>query len=84
MNSRSTGKTSFENITGLKIRNKEEKRIIKILKGEQENARMKDLEIMHEEGKKNTQKIQEENWKTYDKKWKRSHMYKTGNLLAIQ
>ena len=53
--SRRTGKTPFEIMTGLKMRNKKEIRIIEILEEQQENARMKDLEIMFEEVKKNIQ-----------------------------
>ena len=59
--------------------NKEKKRFLEILK-EQENARMKDLEIMHKEVKKNIQ----ENRKIYNKKWKWPHVYRKGNLVEIQ
>lgn len=81
---RSTKVTPFELLTGVRMKNKEDRRIIEILEEEYEKSFMKNREELREEAKQNILKIQEENKKTYNRKRKESRKYKEGQLVAIQ
>lgn len=82
--SRSTKRTPFELLTGTKMRNREEKRILEILEEERINSMMDQVKTIREEARKNILKVQEENKRGYNKKRKKAHIYKKGDLVAVQ
>lgn len=82
--SRSTKRTPFELLTGIRMRNREEKRILEILEEERINSMMNNVKTIREEARKNILKIQEENRKCYNRKRKKAHVYKKGDLVAVQ
>ena len=83
-NSRSTGFTPFELLTGVKMRNKEDLKIKELLEEEYINSRNQERNEMRDEAKKNIMKMQEENRKYYDRKRKKPQVFKIGELVAIQ
>ena len=75
---------SFELLTGVKIKNKTELKIIKILCKEHINCVMKHLEKVTYEARKNIINIQEENERQFNKSLVKPKKYEIGDVVAIQ
>ncbi|KMQ83277.1 blastopia polyprotein [Lasius niger] len=82
--SRSTKKSPFELLTGVKMRNKLQMEILELLEEESINDLMNKREEDREEARKNILKIQEENRKNFNKHRKKARAYEIGDLVAIQ
>lgn len=81
---RSIGMTPFELMFGVKMRRKEEPRIMELI--EQESAELfeETREDLRNLAKTNLNKIQEENRRTYNRKCKKARQYKKGDFVAIK
>ncbi|XP_055931873.1 uncharacterized protein K02A2.6-like [Argiope bruennichi] len=82
--SRSTQRTPFELLAGVKLRTKQDLQILELLEQENINSFITDRENIRDDAKKNILKIQEENRRTYNKNRKTAHQYKKGDLVAIR
>lgn len=76
--------TPFELMFGVKMRRKEDHRILQLI--EQESAELfdKDREELRNLAKANLCKIQEENRRTFNRNRKKATQYKIGDLVAIK
>ena len=81
---RSTKWTPFELLTGVKMRNKEDIKLRDLLVEEMMEEFQEQRDHMRQEAKKNIEKIQEENRRTYNRKRKKPPDYEVGDLVAIQ
>ncbi|GIY30577.1 hypothetical protein CDAR_318741 [Caerostris darwini] len=81
---RSTKWTPFELLTGVKMKNKEDIKIISLLEEEINEEFQFQRSRIRQEAKANIKKIQAENKKAYDKKRKKAIKYHIGDLVAIQ
>ena len=82
--SRSTKRSPFELLTGVRMRNKEDTAILQLLEEARIDSMMNSREEEREEAKRCILKMQEENRRTYNRKRKTAHIYKKGDLVAIQ
>ncbi|GFW63618.1 transposon Tf2-6 polyprotein [Trichonephila clavipes] len=82
--SHSTKWTSFELLTGIQMRNKEDLKIRDLLMQVLEEQYLDQRESMRQDAKRNILKIQAENKKTYNKKRKKAPEYQAGDLVAVQ
>ncbi|GBN43864.1 hypothetical protein AVEN_5382-1 [Araneus ventricosus] len=82
--SRSTKFTPFELVTGVKMRNKADLQIKKILDEEYMNSIIQKKETIREEAKVNIFKVQEENRRQYNRRRRNAPIYKINDLVAIK
>lgn len=81
---RSTKKTPFELMFGVKMANKDDFRLNEVLEEETTNEFTKNRLEWRQQAKLNISKIQAENKSQYDKKRKQARSYTLGELVAIQ
>lgn len=81
---RSINTTPFELLTGVKMKIKEDIKIIELLEEENRAEFMEKRDESRKEAKAQILRIQEENRKHYNKKRKEGEKYKQGDLVAIQ
>ncbi|GFW92096.1 hypothetical protein TNCV_2153751 [Trichonephila clavipes] len=81
--SRSTKYSPFELLIGVKMKNPEDVMIRNLLEEESEEQLFQHRDNLRREAKQNILKIQEENRRTYNRKRKKAHLYKKGDLVAI-
>lgn len=81
---RSIGTSPFELMTGTKIKQKEDIKIVELLEEENRKDFIEKREQLRKEAKAQILKIQEENRGTFNKRRKGAHIYKEGDLVAIQ
>ncbi|GFW71841.1 hypothetical protein TNCV_3220171 [Trichonephila clavipes] len=82
--SRSTKWTPFELLVGIKMRNKEDILIKDLLLEEMAKELLEQREFLRNDAKKNIETLQSENRKTYNRRRKKTSLYKEGDLVAIQ
>ncbi|GFV10807.1 integrase catalytic domain-containing protein [Trichonephila clavipes] len=81
---RSTKWSPFELLTGVTMRNKEDLYLRNLLMEEMVEELQEQRNQLRQDAKRNIQKIQAENKRTYDRKRKRAPRYQKGDLVAIQ
>ncbi|GFT71662.1 transposon Tf2-6 polyprotein [Trichonephila clavipes] len=81
---RSTKWSPFELLTGVTMRNKEDLYLRKLLMEEMVEVLQEQRNQLRQDAKRNIQKIQAENKRTYDKKRKKAPRYEKGDFLAFQ
>ena len=81
---RSTKKSPFELMFGVKMRTAEDKDLAAVLEAELIERFEGDRSVLREEARQNISKIQAENRKTYNKKRKLATKYHVGDLVAIK
>lgn len=81
---RSTAATPFELLIGVKMRNKEDVKILELIEQEAVDQFSEAREILRQESKSQILKVQEENRKTYNLRRKKSKAYNVGDLVAIK
>ncbi|GFV28228.1 transposon Tf2-6 polyprotein [Trichonephila clavipes] len=81
---RSTKWSPFELLTGVTMRNKEDLYLRNLLMEEMVEELQEQRNQLRQDAKRNIQKIQAENKRTYDRKRKRAPGYQKGDLVAIQ
>ncbi|GFW18106.1 transposon Tf2-9 polyprotein [Trichonephila clavipes] len=74
----------FELLTGVTMRNKEDLYLRNLLMEEMVEELQEQRNQLRQDAKRNIQKIQAENKRTYDRKRKRAPRYQKGDLVAIQ
>ncbi|GFY26198.1 transposon Tf2-9 polyprotein [Trichonephila clavipes] len=82
--SRSTKWTPFELLVGTKMRNNEDILIKDLLLEEMAKELLEQREFLRNDAKKNIETLQSENRKTYNRRRKKTSLYKEGDLVAIQ
>ncbi|GFX39987.1 hypothetical protein TNCV_2647501 [Trichonephila clavipes] len=82
--SRSTQKTPFQLLTGVKRRTKQDREILKLLEENIVEIFTEDREKIREETKRNNLKMQEENCRNFNKKRKKAYQYEIRDIVAIQ
>ncbi|GFU50977.1 hypothetical protein TNCV_4461721 [Trichonephila clavipes] len=82
--SRSTKRTPFELLVGIKMRNKEDILIKDLLLEEMAKELLEQREFLRNDAKKNIETLQSENRKTYNRRRKKASLYKEGDLVVIQ
>ncbi|GFW86231.1 hypothetical protein TNCV_4779431 [Trichonephila clavipes] len=81
---RSTKWSPFELLTGVTMRNKEDLYLRNLLMEEMVEELQEQRNQLRQDAKRNIQKIQAENKRTYDRKRKKAPRYQKGDLVAIQ
>ncbi|GFY37177.1 transposon Tf2-6 polyprotein [Trichonephila inaurata madagascariensis] len=81
---RSTKWSPFELLTGVTMRNKENLYLRNLLMEEMVEELQEQRNQLRQDAKRNIQKIQAENKRTYDRKRKKAPRYRKGDLVAIQ
>ena len=81
---RSTKWSPFELLTGVTMRNKEDLHLKNLLMEEMVEELQEQRNQLRQDAKRNIQKIQAENKRTYDRKRKKAPEYREGDLVAIQ
>ncbi|GFX92386.1 transposon Tf2-9 polyprotein [Trichonephila clavipes] len=81
---RSTKWSRFELLTGVTMRNKEDLYLRNLLMEEMVEELQEQRNQLRQDAKRNIQKIQAENKRTYDRKRKKAPGYQKGDLVAIQ
>ncbi|GFW55073.1 transposon Tf2-6 polyprotein [Trichonephila clavipes] len=81
---RSTKWSPFELFTGVTMRNKEDLYLRNLLMEEMVEELQEQRNQLRQDAKRNIQKIQAENKRSYDRKPKKAPRYQTGDLVAIQ
>ncbi|GFX41018.1 transposon Tf2-8 polyprotein [Trichonephila clavipes] len=81
---RSTKWSPFELLTGVTMRNKEDLYLRNLLMEEMVEELQEQRNQLRQDAKRNIQKIQAENKRTYDRKRKRAPRYQKVDLVAIQ
>ncbi|GFV95099.1 retrovirus-related Pol polyprotein from transposon 17.6 [Trichonephila clavipes] len=81
---RSTKWSPFELLTGITMRNKEDLYLRNLLMEEMVEELQEQRNQLRQDAKRNIQKIQAENKRTYDRKRKKAPRYQKGDLVAIQ
>ncbi|GFU65912.1 transposon Tf2-6 polyprotein [Trichonephila clavipes] len=81
---RSTKWSPFELLTGVTMRNREDLYLRNLLMEEMVEELQEQRNQLRQDAKRNIQKIQAENKRTYDRKRKRAPRYQKGDLVAIQ
>ncbi|GFX23384.1 transposon Tf2-11 polyprotein [Trichonephila clavipes] len=81
---RSTKWSPFELLTGVTMRNREDLYLRNLLMEEMVEELQEQRNQLRQDAKRNIQKIQAENKRTYDRKRKKAPRYQKGDLVAIQ
>ncbi|GFY44774.1 transposon Tf2-9 polyprotein [Trichonephila inaurata madagascariensis] len=81
---RSTKWSPFELLTGVTMRNKEDLYLRNLLMEEMVEELQEQRTQLRQDAKRNIQKIQAENKRTYDRKRKKAPRYRKGDLVAIR
>ncbi|GFY54462.1 transposon Tf2-6 polyprotein [Trichonephila inaurata madagascariensis] len=81
---RSTKWSSFELLTGVTKRNRDDLYLRNLLMEEMVEELQEQRNQLRQDAKRNIQKIQAENKRTYDRKRKKEPRYRKGDLMAIQ
>lgn len=81
---RSTGRTPFELLIGVRMRTKEDQELVRCLREEMVQEFESKRNEIREAAKQQIQKVQIENRRTYNKKRKEASTYKVGDIVAIQ
>ncbi|GBM24602.1 Pro-Pol polyprotein [Araneus ventricosus] len=81
---RSTKWSPFELLIGVTMRNKEDLHLRDLLMEEMMEELQEQRDELRQDAKKNIQKIQAENKRTYDKKCRNAPSYQRGDLVVIQ
>ncbi|GFU76310.1 hypothetical protein TNCV_2169741 [Trichonephila clavipes] len=81
---RSTKWSPFELLTGVTMRNKEDLYMRNLLMEEMVEELQEQRNQLRQDAKRNIQRIQAENKRTYDRKRKKAPRYQKGDLVAIQ
>ncbi|GFT77406.1 transposon Tf2-6 polyprotein [Trichonephila clavipes] len=81
---RSTKWSQFELLTGVTMRNKEDLYLRNLLMEEMVEELQEQRNQLRQDAKRNIQKIQAENKRTYDRKRKKAPRYQNGDLVAFQ
>ncbi|GFW22486.1 transposon Tf2-6 polyprotein [Trichonephila clavipes] len=81
---RSTKLSPFELLTGVTMRNKEDLYLRNLLMEKMVEELQEQRNQLRQDAKRNIQKIQAENKRTYDRKRKKAPRYQKGDLVAIQ
>ncbi|GFW66676.1 transposon Tf2-9 polyprotein [Trichonephila clavipes] len=81
---RSTKWSPFELLTGVTMRNREDLYLRNLLMEEMVEELQEQRNQLRQDAKRNIQKIQAENKRTYDRKRKRAPRYQKGDLVAFQ
>ncbi|GFU10811.1 transposon Tf2-6 polyprotein [Trichonephila clavipes] len=81
---RSTKWSPFELLTGVTMRNREDLYLRNLLMEEMVEELQEQRNQLRQDAKRNIQKIQAENKRTYDRKRKKASGYQKGDLVAIQ
>ncbi|GFW21690.1 retrovirus-related Pol polyprotein from transposon 17.6 [Trichonephila clavipes] len=81
---RSTKWSPFELLTAVTMRNKEDLYLRNLLMEEMVEELQEQRNQLRQDAKRNIQKIQAENKRTYDRKRKKAPRYQKGDLVAIQ
>ncbi|GFT21546.1 transposon Tf2-6 polyprotein [Trichonephila clavipes] len=81
---RSTKWSPFELLTGVTMRNREDLYLRNLLMEEMVEELQERRNQLRQDAKRNIQKIQAENKRTYDRKRKKAPRYQKGDLVAIQ
>lgn len=82
--SRSTKKTPFELMVGVKMRNQEDFHLNEVIEQELIDEFNRNRVEERQEAKENILKIQQENCRQYNKKRKQARLYTLGELVAIE
>ncbi|GFT49336.1 transposon Tf2-9 polyprotein [Trichonephila clavipes] len=82
--SRSTQMTPFQLLTGVKMRTKQDLKILKLLEEEIVETFTENREKIREEAKRNILKMQEKNCRNFNKKRKKAYQYEIRDIVAIQ
>ncbi|GFU68572.1 transposon Tf2-6 polyprotein [Trichonephila clavipes] len=80
----STKWSPFELLTGVTMRNKEDLYLRNLLMEEMVEELQEQRNQLRQDAKRNNQKIQAENKRTYDRKRKKAPRYQIGDLVVIQ
>ncbi|GFU36932.1 transposon Tf2-6 polyprotein [Trichonephila clavipes] len=81
---RSTKWTLFKLLVGTKMRNKEDILIKDLLLEEMVKELLEQRKFLRNDAKKNIETLQSDNRKTYNRRRKKTSLYKEGDLIAIQ
>ncbi|GBN44773.1 Transposon Tf2-8 polyprotein [Araneus ventricosus] len=81
---RSTKWSPFELLIGVTMRNKEDLHLRNLLMEEMMEELQEQRDELRQDAKKNIQKIQAENKRTYDRKCRNAPSYQRGDLVVIQ
>lgn len=81
---RSIGKTPFEVMFGTEMRNTTDLNLQELIEEEKRLAFEENRDNLRKSARETILKIQQENSRTYNKKRKKAHLYKEGDLVAIK